>query len=159
MNTYQRFINIISWGLIALLSAALTYYGWQFIRPEVPDAATTTTHTEATIDSASTTTTHTTIVAKPDGSSVTTTNTTAQVNTHAATQTTATTSTPVAVRKTRYSVGVRAIYDVKRLDVRPKAYDIDTGIRLWQTNLWVETGSRIEAGRINEVSLGMRVEL
>ena len=159
MNTYQRFINIISWGLIALLSAALTYYGWQFIRPEVPDAATTTTHTDTTIDSTATTTTHTTIVAKPDGSSVTTVDSSVVDTSHAATQTQTTATTPVVVKKTRCSVSVRAVYDVGKINIRPKAYNLDTGIRLWQSNLWIESGSRIEAGRITETSLGIRVEL
>ena len=159
MNTYQRFINIISWGLIALLSAALTYYGWQFIRPEVPDAATTTTHTDTTIDSVATTTTHTTIVAKPDGSSVTTVDSSVVDTSHAATQTQTTATTPVVVKKTRYGLGVRAVYDIRKLNMRPKAYDIDTDVRLWQSNVWIGTGSRIEAGRVSEVSLGMRVEL
>lgn len=153
---YERFIEIIGWCWIAILTFALAYYGWKFIKPE-EDVPVVTTHTDTTIDSASTTTTHTVVVSKPDGSSTTTVDSSVVATAHAATS--STTTTPVAVKKTRYSVGVRAIYDVRKLDVRPKAYDVDTGIRLWQSNVWIETGSRIEAGRVNEVSLGMRVEL
>lgn len=159
MNTYQRFINIISWGLIALLSAALTYYGWQFIRPEVPDAATTTTHTDTTIDSTATTTTHTTIVAKPDGSSVTTVDSSVVDTSHAATQTQTTATTPVVVKKTRYGLGVHAVYDIRNPSIKPRAYDLDTDVRLWQSDVWLGARTRVEGGRVNEIALGVRVEI
>ncbi len=154
---YENLVKLFKALLVTALAGALMwvacYVGCLFRSPEPIPVATTSTVS----DTASTVVTHTVVVAKPDGTSVTTVDSSAVVNTHAA----ATTTTPVAVavKKTRYGIGVRAVYDIKKLNISPKAYDVDTDIRLWQSNVWIGTGSRIEAGRVSEVSLGMRVEL